>query len=439
MVHLTVDDVYQYTRGVCFKKGPPGTVGAETEWLVLDGAAPGAHVPTARLRALLDRAGPPPRGSLITYEPGGQLELSSAPCPGLGDLHRALTADIAHVRDALAPDGLVLDGHGIDPVRRPLFQAEHPRYRSMRRYFDHGGFTETGMAMMCSSASVQVCLDIGADAADADRRWRLAHALGPVLVAAFANSPVRAGRRTGLRSTRQAVWAALDPCRTGPVLRPGADGDPAEAWARYALDARVMVMRTADGGWVADPGMTFREWLAEGRPTLDDLVYHLSTLFPPVRPRGWLELRMIDALPGAYWAVPVAVATALLDDARASAAAEAAAEPVADRWDTAARAALADPELAKATRACFHAALDALPRLGARHLIPLVEEYASRYVERGRCPADDITDGITDGIAVGGAHCDAGGVTEDIAASLAPHRPDEPTREGTSHASAELA
>ncbi|MBX6769008.1 MAG: hypothetical protein IRY90_17975, partial [Actinomadura rubrobrunea] len=294
------------------------------------------------------------------------------------------------------------------------------------------------------SASVQVCLDIGADAADADRRWRLAHALGPVLVAAFANSPVRAGRRTGLRSTRQAVWAALDPCRTGPVLRPGADGDPAEAWARYALDARVMVMRTDDGGWVADPGMTFREWLDGGRPTLDDLVYHLSTLFPPVRPRGWLELRMIDALPGAYWAVPVAVATALLDDARASAVAEAATEPVADQWDAAARSALADPDLAKATRACFHAALDALPRLGAGHLIPLVEEYTSRYVERGRCPADDIADApvsdIAEGIAVGGAHGGADGVTADIAAaSPAPHRPDEPTREGTSHASAELA
>ncbi|GAA4088395.1 ergothioneine biosynthesis glutamate--cysteine ligase EgtA [Actinomadura miaoliensis] len=416
MVHLTVDEVHQYIRGVCFKKGPPGTVGAETEWLVLDRAAPGAPVPPARLRALLDRAGPPPHGSRITYEPGGQLELSSAPFPGLGPAHRGLGADIAHVRDALAPAGLVLAGHGVDPARGPVFQAEHPRYQCMRSYFDSRGFTDAGMAMMCSSASVQVCLDIGADAADAARRWRLAHALGPVLVAAFANSPVRAGRRTGLRSTRQAVWTELDPCRTLPVLRPGADGDPAEAWARYALDARVMVLRTAAGDWVADPGMTFREWLAKGEPGLDDLVYHLSTLFPPVRPRGWLELRMIDALPGEYWAVPVAVATALLDDARASAAAEAATEPVADRWAAAARDALADPALARAARTCFHAALDALPRLGAHHLIPLVEEYTSRYVDRGRCPADDVT-----------------------GTSGPPLRPDEPTREGTRHASAELA
>ncbi|GAA4127549.1 ergothioneine biosynthesis glutamate--cysteine ligase EgtA [Actinomadura keratinilytica] len=416
MAGLTVDEVHQYIRGVCFKKGPPGTVGAETEWLVLDRAAPGAPVPPARLRALLDRSGPPPRGSSITYEPGGQLELSSAPFPGLGPAHRGLAADIAHVRGALAPAGLVLAGHGIDPVRRPVFQAEHPRYQCMRSYFDRRGFTDAGMTMMCTSASVQVSLDIGADTAGAARRWRLAHALGPVLVAAFANSPVRNGRRTGLRSTRQAVWTALDPCRTQPVLRPGADADPADAWARYALDARVMVVRTAAGDWVADPGMTFREWVAEGEPQLDDLVYHLSTLFPPVRPRGWLELRMIDALPGEYWAVPVAVATALLDDPRASAAAEAAVEPVADRWDTAARDALADPALARAARTCFHAALDALPRLGARHLVPLVEEYTARYVDRGRCPADDVTGPFRP-----------------------PLRPGAPTREGTRHASAELA
>ncbi|XVQ12985.1 ergothioneine biosynthesis glutamate--cysteine ligase EgtA [Spirillospora sp. CA-255316] len=395
MAGLTVADVYRYIRGVCFKNGPPGTVGAETEWFVLDAAAPGVTVPTARPRALLEAAGPPPHGSKITYEPGGQLELSSLPFPGPGRLHRALAADLDHVRGALAEDGLVLAGHGVDPVRPPRFQADHPRYLSMRSYFDSGGFAEAGAAMMCSTASVQVCLDIGADTADAARRWRLTHALGPVLVSAFANSPLRAGRRTGLRSTRQAVWTALDPCRTLPVHvvpGPGApDGeDPAEAWTRYALDARVMALRTEAGDWVADPGMTFGEWVAGGEPRLEDLGYHLSTLFPPVRPRGWLELRMIDALPDPYWPVPVAVAAALLDDPRASAEAEAATEPVASLWEEAARCGPASPALAEAARVCFAAAMEALPRLGAADLVPVVEDYARRYVERGRCPADDF-------------------------------------------------
>ncbi|TDE17020.1 ergothioneine biosynthesis glutamate--cysteine ligase EgtA [Actinomadura sp. 6K520] len=389
MSRLTVEDVYQHVRGVCFKTGPPGTVGAETEWFVVDAADPAAHVRGDRVRALVGAAGPPPGGSRVTYEPGGQLELSSAPFRGLGELHAELARDVAHVRDALAPDGLALAGHGVDPVRRPRYQADHPRYACMRDYFRAGGFPDAGLAMMCSTASVQVNLDIGADPGDACRRWRLAHALGPVLVAAFANSPLRAGRRTGMRSSRQGIWTELDPCRTLPVLRDGADTDPAEAWTRYALDARVMLVHTAEGEWVSDPGMSFLEWLAKGEPCADDLTYHLSTLFPPVRPRGWLELRMIDALPGPYWPVPVAVATALLDDPAAARAAEEAAEPVAGRWAEAARLGLSDPPLAAASRACFAAALDALPRLGASGLVPLVDEYARRYVERGRCPADD--------------------------------------------------
>lgn len=394
MTRLTIDDVYEHMSGVCFKNGPPGTVGAETEWLVVDRRDAAAHVPVDRVRTLVEPAGGLAGGSLITYEPGGQLELSSAPFAGLADLHRALAGDVAEIRARLADDGLELAGHGVDPLRAPVFQAEHPRYECMRTYFVDGGFEDAGLAMMCSTASVQVCLDIGADPADALRRWRLAHALGPVLIAAFANSPLRAGRRTGLRSTRQAIWTALDPGRTLPVLDPGSGDDPAEAWARYALDARVMVMRTAAGGWAGDPGMTFREWIGKGDPSgeppgLDDLSYHLSTLFPPVRPRGWLELRMIDALPGRYWPVPVAVATALLDDPRASETAEAAARPVAGRWAEAARDALADPALSVAAQRCFDAALEALPRMGAAELVPLVEEYAGRYVRRGRCPADD--------------------------------------------------
>ncbi|XRQ16707.1 ergothioneine biosynthesis glutamate--cysteine ligase EgtA [Actinomadura welshii] len=386
---MTVDDVYQHIHGVCFKTGPPGTVGAETEWFVVDAADTAAHVPAGRVRALVAAAGPPPGRSKVTYEPGGQLELSSAPLPGLAELYAALTRDIAHVQDALAAEGLALVGHGVDPVRGPRFQADHPRYACMRDYFRSGGFPDAGLAMMCSTASVQVNLDIGADRADACRRWRLAHALGPVLVAAFANSPLRAGRPTGMRSTRQGIWTELDPCRTLPVLRDGADGDPAEAWTRYALDAQVMLVHTAEGEWVSDPGMSFLEWLAKGEPGEGDLAYHLSTLFPPVRPRGWLELRMIDALPGPYWPVPVAVATALLDDPAASRAAEDAAAPVAHLWAEAARHGLSDPSLAAASRACFAAALDALPRLGAPGLVPIVAEYARRYVERGRTPADD--------------------------------------------------
>jgi glutamate--cysteine ligase len=388
MTRLTVDGVYEHVSGVCFKTGPPGQVGAETEWFVVDPRDEARHVPVSRLRAVLDAAGPPPAGSRITYEPGGQLELSSLPQDGVAAVHSALAADIGHVRAHLGKDGLTLAGRGTDP-RTPLFQLDEGRYRCMREYFG-----KPGLAMMCTTASLQVCLDIGADEKDAARRWQLAHALGPVLVAAFANSP-----GPGSRSTRQLIWEALDPGRTAPVTGPGRDEDPVEAWARYALDAKVMLLRD---GWVADPGMTFREWLATGSPGVEDLAYHLTTLFPPVRPQGWLELRMIDALPERYWPVPVAVVAALLDDPLAADAAAEAAEPAAGRWREAARDALTDPVLRRAARRCFEAARDALPRLGAQSLAPYVDDFAECFVERGRCPADVLREG-------GGAWGDATG------------------------------
>ncbi|HEY3687539.1 MAG TPA: ergothioneine biosynthesis glutamate--cysteine ligase EgtA [Streptosporangiaceae bacterium] len=396
MTRLTVDDVLEYAHGISFKTGPPGSVGVETEWQVVDEDDDRRHVPLDEVRELVTAAGPPPRGSGVTYEPGGQLELSSLPQSGVAECHTALRDDLAHVTSALAERRLGVRGHGVDPVRPPRLQLDTGRYACMAAFFAARG--EPGDVMMCSTASVQVCLDIGRDAADAARRWHLAGALGPALVAAFANSPVRAGRPTGWRSTRQAVWAALDSGRTrAPACDPGAALGPAESWARYALDSDVMAIRREGwegGAWIADPGMTFRDWLGGstwGYPDHDDLVFHLSTLFPPVRPRGWLELRMIDAVPRPYWPVVLAVATALLDDPVAADIAAEAVEPVATAWPEAARDAMADPALARCVRTLFEAALAALPRIGApAELTRLVADYADRYVARGRCPADDV-------------------------------------------------
>src|SRR5207245_10810422 len=120
----------------------------------------------------------------------------------------------------------------------------------------------------------------------------------------------------------------------------------------------------------------------------DDLDYHVTTLFPPVRPRGWLELRMIDALPDPWWRVALAVAVTLLDDAEASAIAARAVTGARSLWVEAARDALAHPFIACAARACFDAPLPALARAGADDLtVELVHAYNERYVSRVRCSA----------------------------------------------------
>jgi glutamate--cysteine ligase len=399
---LTEADVEALIRGICFKTGPPRRLGVELEWLVHEPLRPRLPVAHERLDAAYAALRTLPLRSALTVEPGGQLELSSAPADSLMECVLSVSADLDTVRAALAADGLGLYGRGHDPWNPPSRYLRQPRYDAMEAFLDRTG--PEGRAMMCSSASVQVCLDAGYEEPGPlghGRRWWLAHTLGAVLVAAFANSPVVQGRSTGWRSTRQYLWTAMDPGRSGaPPLGP----DPRGAWARRVLDAPVMCVRRDDGPWHVPEGLTFREWTrsAEG-PTRADLEYHLTTLFPPARPRGHLELRMIDAQPGPDgWIVPLAVTAALFDDPEAAETAYRTVKPLAERadaraaprnplWTTAAREGLTDPELREAAAVCFAAAAEALPRLGADDGVrAAVAEFTERYVARGRCPADDL-------------------------------------------------
>lgn len=382
-----VGDVEDFARE-CFAPAPGNRVGVELEFLVFDRADLDAHVPVTRTRRalaeFLDGAGLP-GGSAVTFEPGGQVELSAPPA-ALPEAIRGVAADVEAVRGALAGAGLILAGVGLDPVRPPLRQSRQPRYAAMAEFLD----PDAGPLMMCSTASIQVNVDLGERPA---QRWERAHALGPVLTAAFANSPLCRGRPCGWMSGRQEVWERLDRSRTAPVA--GA-GDPALAWARYLLDARLMLRRDGDGGCRAvRDGSTFRDRLASPGPppTYADLAYHATTVFPPVRPRGWLEIRCLDAQRLAYWPVVVAVTHALVTDDRAGDAAVAAAEPYRDAWRDAARRGLAHPGLRRAADACFAAALGALPRLGAPgDLLARVAAFADRHVSTGRSPAADLLD-----------------------------------------------
>ncbi|MFF2850921.1 ergothioneine biosynthesis glutamate--cysteine ligase EgtA [Streptomyces sp. NPDC058001] len=402
-------DVEALVHGICFKTGPPRTVGVELEWLVHTPRATHDPVSPARFEAACAALRELPLSSALTFEPGGQLELSSAPAGSLMECVSAVSADLAAVRGALRSHHLVLTGLGTDPWRPPSRLLRERRYDAMETYLDRTG--PAGRRMMCSSASVQVCLDAGYEEPGPlglGHRWRLSHLLGPVLVAAFANSPLCDGHPTGWRSTRQALWAALEPGRSAA---PPLDAEPRAAWARHVLDAPVMCVRTEDGPWLVPRDLSFRDWIRSGvprPPTRDDLDYHVSTLFPPVRPRGHLELRMIDAQPGDDgWIVPLAVTTALFDDAQAAETAYRCVKSLAERagplpapcnelWLSAAQLALTEPELRDAAVTCFAAALEALPRIGASPEVrDAVAAYTERYVARGRCPADELIERFT--------------------------------------------
>ncbi|MFE1442755.1 ergothioneine biosynthesis glutamate--cysteine ligase EgtA [Streptomyces sp. NPDC058739] len=407
---ITEAEVEALVRGICFKTGPPRTVGVEVEWLIHEPLRPQHPVAPERLSAAYAALRAVPLSSALTVEPGGQLELSSPPAPSLTEAVALVSADLSAVRATLREDGLALLGVGQDPWRPPRRYLHSPRYDAMEICLDRTG--PEGRAMMCTSASVQVCLDAGHEEPGPlglGRRWWLAHQLGAMLVAAFANSPLAGRRVTGWRSTRQLTWTRIGPGRAGA---PALDGDPRGAWARHVLDAPVMCVRGDGGTWQVPEGLSFREWTRSGvprPPTREDLDYHITTLFPPVRPRGHLELRMIDAQPGDDgWIVPLAVTTALFDDPEAAETAYRAVKPLAERsrslpaphnplWRDAARDGLADPELREVAEICFAAALEALPRLGAgREITDAVAAYTDRYVARGRCPADDLLDRVHD-------------------------------------------
>jgi glutamate--cysteine ligase len=169
-------------------------------------------------------------------------------------------------------------------------------------------------------------------------------------------------------------------------------GAPTEAWAAYALSAPVMLVRDHESGAAdAVPArVSFGSWITGDaklvrRPTLRDLDYHLTTLFPPVRPRGYLELRYLDTVPASWWPALAAITAVLADDPVAAAVAADACAPVADRWAVAAREGLADPLLLRAARSCVFAAVEHAPE-------PLRAEVAAyaELVDAGRSPGDLI-------------------------------------------------
>jgi glutamate--cysteine ligase len=400
-----------YVASVCFKHGPPRLLGAELEWVVQHAGNPhrplqaphlaealGAHVPQSLIPDSPQK--PLPYGSTVTVEPGGQLEISSPPCASLTELITTVEGDTAALTDLLDPAGLILTGLGSDPHRPSRRLVDIPRYAAMETAFDRIG--PMGRAMMCSTAAVQVCLDAGTPS-DVALRWAALHDLGPVMVAAFANSPWLGGQRTGWVSSRMQAWFALDPARTWPspvAGHPGVDWDPALDWARRAMDTPLLCQRRPWGSWEVPSGVTFADWLAgalPGRPSTADLDYHLTTLFPPVRPHGYLEVRYLDTQPAGQWLVPVAVLAALLADPEITTAARDACAPAAGRWLQAAERGLRDDTLAVAATDVFELACDALPALDAPPEVQfLLEEITEHRVRRGRCPADDLISALVD-------------------------------------------
>jgi glutamate--cysteine ligase len=380
---------------------PVGQVGLEIEAHCYALNDPHRRPGWQELRAVIDSLPTLPGGSAVTVEPGGAVELSGPPFAGVVPAITGMAADRAVLAATFAEAGLGLVLLGADPLRPPKRVNPGPRYQAMEQFFIASGTPGAGANMMTSTASVQVNLDAGPQEGWPGR-VALAHALGPVMIAIAANSPLLDGQFTGWQSSRQMVWSQLDAARCGPILA-ASDDDPATDWARYALKAPVMLVRNPEDDTAAPvlDWVPFADWadgiaaLAGRRPTTADLDYHLTTLFPPVRPRGWLEIRYLDSVPDQLWPAVVFTLTTLLDNPAAAEIAADAVAPVATAWDTAARAGLTDRHLYDAANTCVSAAAEHAPQELAEPMQRLVE-----LVEQGRSPGDEFSDRVVEtGIA----------------------------------------
>ena len=312
-------------------------------------------------------------GARISFEPGGQIEISSTPYPAATSVIAA-TRELVHlVREAMQRAGIELLTIGVDPHNDigvvPL-QLRRERYTGMTTYFESVG--PSGVRMMRQTAALQINLERGEDPLS---RWLLLNAITPVVTALFSNSTHYAGKKTNHASYRAHLWRTLDDSRTGI---PYGEADPVGKYVEFALDAYAM--RSGDA---KRPYQTFREWMASAKVGMEEWEFHLSTLFPEVRPKHYFELRSADTIDAKWLAAPILFVTALVYDRdSAQRAFEIVGTPSVDLLELAGIKGLSHPALRRMARALADIALDGAESLGTQYLSPADVETASEYFDR---------------------------------------------------------
>ncbi|NVN00920.1 MULTISPECIES: glutamate--cysteine ligase [Asaia] len=312
------------------------------------------------------------KGESVSLEPAGQFELSGRPT---ADLHETRAEMEAHFADLSAPAQAL--GLGFAPLGfQPLWTRDampimpKSRYAIMRRYMPKVG--TLGLDMMTRTCTVQVNLDFGSEE-DMARKMRVSLALQPLATALFANSPFYEGKPNGLLSNRAHVWTDTDNARSGMPACCFEDGFGFEQYVDWVLDVPMyFVMRDGEIRDVA--GASFRDWLAGKAqpalagltPTMGDFEDHLTTAFPDVRLKQFLEMRGADAGSPSMMLAQSALWVGLLYDPSTLLAAEALVRE--QDWNSYRALRAAVPE--KAMGAAFPGGLRAL----AKRVIALAEQ-----------------------------------------------------------------
>ncbi|WP_020591012.1 glutamate--cysteine ligase [Kiloniella laminariae] len=241
-------------------------------------------------------------GASVTLEPGGQLELSGAPLETLHDTCREVHSHLHQVKEITEPLGIHMLGMGFNPKwgKEGVNWMPKGRYRIMRDYMPKRG--KLGVDMMTLSCTVQVNLDFSSEA-DMIHKFRTSLALQPLATALFANSPFREGKPNGYLSYRSHLWTDTDPDRCGMLSFVFEEGMGFERYVDYMLDV-PMYFVYRDGKYIDVSGESFRDFM-QGKlkalpgelPTIKDWDDHITTAFPEVRMKKFLEMRGADGGP----------------------------------------------------------------------------------------------------------------------------------------------
>src|SRR5271155_3010082 len=282
-------------------------------------------------------------GGAISLEPGGQFELSGAQVETVHQTSSELMAHLAQVREVARPLGIGFLGIGMTPSwsRAAMPKMPKGRYRIMTAYMPKVG--KLGLDMMYRTCTVQTNLDFSSEA-DMVKKLRVTLALQPVATALFANSPFTEGRPNGFLSFRAEIWRDTDTARPGMLPWAFESGMGFERWVDYALDVPMYFVKRGDT-YIDASGQSFRDLmmgklpaLPGGRATISDWANHLSTIFPEVRLKRYLEMRGADGVP---WdrlpALPAFWVGLLYDQASLDAAWQ-----IVKHWNAAERQALRD-------------------------------------------------------------------------------------------------
>src|SRR6201987_2540452 len=261
-------------------------------------------------------------GGAISLEPGGQFELSGAPLETVHQTQSEVMAHLAQVREVATPLGIGFLGLGLTPSwsRAQIPVMPKGRYKIMTNYMPKVG--QYGLDMMYRTCTVQTNLDFSSEA-DMVKKLRVSVALQPVATALFANSPFTECKPNGFLSFRSEIWRDTDNARAGMLPWAFENGMGFERWVDYALDVPMYFVKRGDA-YIDVAGCSFRDLMAGTlaalpgeRATLSDWANHLTTIFPEVRLKRYLEMRGADAGPKTFLTASPALCVGLFYDGTA--------------------------------------------------------------------------------------------------------------------------